>query len=115
MPPRHDGKPWWIALLGAIVTSITLMVVLSLTGSGRATEALGVHDGGSVETRSAATQEMIDLHQHMTELMSIDTSPQMMGRMDADPMWASMRNESFTAAMEEEQANIDRMLGRGAP
>lgn len=32
--------------------------------------------------------------------------------MDADPMWKLMRSGEFTAMMEDQQREIDRMLGR---
>ena len=115
MPPRRDGKPWWIALFGSYVTALLVTVLVSLGGSDDTTRTRGTHSGGSGQVRTAATQEMVDQHQHMTELMRTDTSPQMTVRMDADPMWASMRNDAFTSTLEDEQADIDRMLGRGAP
>ena len=115
MPPRHDGKPWWIALFASYATALLIMSVLSLTASNETARAGGAHVGGTGQARTTATQEMVDEHQHMTELMRVDTSQQMITRMDADPMWASMRNDAFTSTLEDEQADIDRMLGRGAP
>jgi hypothetical protein len=35
--------------------------------------------------------------------------------MDADPMWKLMRNGEFARMMVNQQDQLDRMLGRGAP
>ena len=115
MPARHDGKRWWIALFGAYGIALVTMVVVSLVGPDEITRSRGSRSDGSGQVRAVATQEMVDQHQHMTELMRTDTSPQMVIRMNADPMWAAMRNDAFTSTLEDEQADIDRMLGRGAP
>jgi hypothetical protein len=42
-------------------------------------------------------------------------TPQLLQRMDADPMWKLMRNGEFAQMMSDQQEQIDRVLGRGAP
>lgn len=64
---------------------------------------------------SGQIQAMLDQHRQMMEQMRVDASPQMRARMDADPMWKLMRNDEFTKMMEDQQQQIDRMLGRGSP
>lgn len=60
-------------------------------------------------------QQMLEQHQSMMEQMRTGLSPQMQQLMDADPMWKLMRSGEFTNMMEDQQQQIDRMLGRGAP
>lgn len=60
-------------------------------------------------------QGMLEQHQQMMEQMRVSLSPQMQQMMDADPMWQLMRNGDFTQMMEDQQQQIDRMLGRGVP
>lgn len=48
--------------------------------------------------------------------MRVSLAPPMQQLMDADPMWQAMRSGDFTKMMEDQQQQqIDRMLGRGAP
>jgi len=62
---------------------------------------------------------MLQQHQNMMEQMRAALSPQMQQRMDTDPMWQSMRSGDFTQMMQDQQQQIDRMLGSsltcGAP
>jgi hypothetical protein len=60
-------------------------------------------------------QGMLNQHEQMMEQMRVNVSPQMQQLMDADPMWQLMRNGDFTQMMEDQQQQIDRMLGRGVP
>jgi hypothetical protein len=42
----------------------------------------------------------------------VDASPAMVERMRSDPMWRMMREPRSIRLMEQEQAGLDRMLGR---
>lgn len=64
---------------------------------------------------SGQMQAMLGQHRQMMEQMRVNASPQMLAQMNADPMWQLMRNDEFTKMMEDQQQEIDRMLGRGAP
>lgn len=58
-------------------------------------------------------QTMLEQHRSMMEQMRVDVSPQMLERMNADPMWELMRSGELTEMMEDQQDQIDQMLGRG--
>ena len=113
----HDGKRWWIGLLSSYVAALTIMVGLALGGAfpDNRESPSRPHGGSTHSVQSAQDQAMLAGHQSMQEQMSVDTSPQMLSRMDADSMWEQMRNTEYTTMLEEQQDEIDRMLGRGTP
>lgn len=113
----HNGKPWWIALLGTYVAALTIMTGLALGGAFPDTGASTSrpHGGSAHTAQSEQDQAMLERHQHMQEQMRLDTSPQMLNLMNADPMWSQMRNAEYTRMLEDQQDEIDRMLGKGAP
>lgn len=51
-------------------------------------------------------------HNAMMQRMRVDASPAMVERMRSDPMWRMMRKPRSIRLMEQEQAGLDRMLGR---
>lgn len=54
---------------------------------------------------------MLDSHQPMMEQMRVGVTPQMTDRMAQDPM-RQMLDSSMIDLMEQNQAEIDRMLAR---
>lgn len=56
--------------------------------------------------------QMLGSHQPMMELMRAGATPQMTDRMPQDPM-RQMLDSSMVDLMEQNQAEIDRMLARG--
>lgn len=56
--------------------------------------------------------QMLDSHQPMMEQMRAGATPQMTDRMPQDPM-RQMLDSSMVDLMEQNQAEIDRMLARG--
>jgi hypothetical protein len=59
---------------------------------------------------SGDLHEMLQQHQAMMETMRVDSSPSMLARMDADPMWQMLESGELIELMAEHQQNIDRML-----
>lgn len=55
--------------------------------------------------------QMLGSHQPMMEQMRAGATPQMTDRMPQDPMW-QMLDASMVDLMEQNQAQIDRMLAR---
>jgi hypothetical protein len=51
-------------------------------------------------------------HTAMMQRMRVDATPAMVERMRIDPMWQMMRDPQSIRLMEQEQAGLDRMLGR---
>ena len=73
-------------------------------------------DGGSIQTRYQVVTDlneaqMLDSHQPMMEQMRVGVTPQMTDRMAQDPM-RQMLDSSMIDLMEQNQAEIDRMLAR---
>jgi uncharacterized protein YbaA (DUF1428 family) len=74
----------------------------------------------AVVSATATQQPSADLSHHpysaehtaMMQRMRVDASPAMVERMRTDPMWQMMRDPRSIQLMEQEQAAIDRMLGR---
>ena len=55
--------------------------------------------------------QMLETHQPMMGQMQASSTPQMTGRMPQDPMW-QMLDSPMVDLMEQNQAQIDRMLAR---
>jgi len=117
-PPLHDGKWWWIGTFGVILLTLVFVIGLSLGGvwhaSGPSTRGLR-NDRYTHMVQSGQAQKMLERHQAMLEQMRVDASPPMLTLMNADPMWKLMRNGEYTKMLEDQQRQIDRMLGKGAP
>jgi len=116
--PLRDGRPWWIGLLGLVVLALVFVIGLSLGGvwSEDGPSTGGLRDDRFTHlVQSGQAQAMVDRHQRMLEQMRAALSPEMLRVMDADPMWKLMRNDEYTRMLEDQQRQIDRMLGRGAP
>ena len=113
----HNGRHWWIGLLGAYVAALTIMAGLAVSGAfpDTGTSNSRPHGGSAHTAQSEQDRAMLARHQHMQEQMRLDTSPQMLDNMNADPMWDQMRNAEYTTMLEDQQDEIDRMLGKGAP
>ena len=114
----RDGKRWWVGLFGSLLVALAFTVGLSLGGvwgdSGPSTAGLR-NDRFTHLVQTGAAQDMVDRHQRMLEQMRAAFSPQMLQTMDADPMWKLMRNDEYTKMLEDQQRQIDRMLGKGTP
>jgi Spy/CpxP family protein refolding chaperone len=65
--------------------------------------------------QSGEMHDILELHRQMLERMQDDASPAMLELMNNDPMWQMMRSDDWPQMDEQHQADIDRMLGRGAP
>ncbi len=106
---------------GLVVGVIVAILFAGWIGWAVADRGGGGTTSGMQETKfgrmldSGQMQAMLDQHRHMMEQMRVDASPPMVAKMNADPMWQLMRNDEFTKMMEDQQRQIDRMLGRGAP
>lgn len=113
---QYDGKWWWIGLFGVAFLTLGILIGLGAGGSdsGPSTEGLR-KDRLTHLVETGKAQDMLDQHQAMMEQMRVNATPQMLQLMDADPMWKLMRNGEFADMMQEQQEQIDRMLGRGAP
>jgi hypothetical protein len=113
---RSDGKWWWLGLLGVVLLALGIIIGVAIAGSdsGPSTEGLR-RDRLTHLVETGQAQDMLDQHQTMMEQMRVDATPQMLQLMDADPMWKIMRNGEFAQMMVDQQEQIDRMLGRGAP
>ena len=107
----------WKWLLAAVVAVVALVGVgLAAGGSGTAPSTSGLRNDKLTQMEHSGTmQVMLQQHQNMMEQMRVSLSPQMQGIMDADPMWKTMRSGDFSQIMQDQQQQIDRMLGRGAP
>jgi hypothetical protein len=77
--------------------------------------------GGTLAAVSAASLQAstgVSHHPHsadhavMMQRMRVDASPAMVERMRTDPMWQMMRDPRWIRLMEQDQAGLDRMLGR---
>lgn len=107
-------------VLGVWLRVIVLPVVLLMVGLGIGAAIFGDSDSaGSRATTeldhaivSGEIQQMLDRHQAMMEQMRVGATPEMLARMDTDPMWQQMRTGEFARLMEQHQQQIDRMLGR---
>jgi len=118
MPPRRDGKPWWIGTFGVIVLVLVVVIGLSLGGVGATSSrstAASRNDQFPHQDQSGQAQAMLDAHQQMFEQMRVAVSPGMLQLMDADPMWKLMRTGEYTKMLTNQQQQIDMMLGKGAP
>lgn len=51
-------------------------------------------------------------HEAMMQRMRAGVTPAMVEQMRIDPMWRMMREDRYVRLMEQDQAQIDRMLGR---
>ena len=113
---QSDGKWWWIGLFGITFVALGIMIGIGARGpdSGPSTEGLR-SDRLTHLVETGEAQDMLDQHQAMMDQMRVDATPQMLQLMDADPMWKLMRNGEFAQMMSDQQEQIDRMLGRGAP
>jgi len=113
---QSDGKRWWLGLLSVAVLALGVIIGIGIAGSdsGPSTEGLR-RDRFTHLVETGRAQDMLDQHQGMMEQMRVDATPQMLRLMDADPMWKLMRNGEFARMMVDQQAQLDRMLGRGAP
>jgi len=113
---QSNGKWWWLGLLGVVVLALGVIigVGISSSDSGPSTEGLR-RDRFTHLVETGKAQDMVDQHQTMMEQMRVDATPQMLQLMDADPMWKLMRNGEFARMMVNQQDQLDRMLGRGAP
>ncbi len=113
---RRDGKWVWIGFYGVILIAFGIMVGIGIDRSGSAPSAEGLrNDRFTHLAQTGEAQSMLDQHQAMMEQMRVDATPAMLQIMDNDPMWQIMRNGEFAEMMSDQQAQIDRMLGRGAP
>ena len=114
---RRTKKVLWASLVVAVLAVIGLTVAVIAAGSSSSTGGMASmrHDRLTRMEQSGQMQSMLEQHQAMMEQMRAGLSPQMQQRMDADPMWKLMRSGEFTQMMEDQQRQIDRMLGRGAP
>ncbi|HVT75868.1 MAG TPA: hypothetical protein VHD87_02475 [Acidimicrobiales bacterium] len=100
------------ALVGSVVT-------LGVTSTG--------HDGDGGDTTPATVgritrmeqtgqmQAILEQHRAMLQQMQADASPAMLDLMNNDPMWKMLRSEEWSQLDAQHQADIDRMLGKGAP
>ena len=106
------GRARWVALslLLTVGTIVGLAVATDTGGSGTSASGL-CNDKLTQSERSGTTQAMLAQHQHMMDQMRASLSPQMQSIMDADPMWKSMRTGEFAQEMQDQQQQIDRMLG----
>lgn len=73
-------------------------------------------DAGSTSNRYQVVTDlnqtqMLGSHQPMMEQMRPGATPQMTDRMPQDPMWQTL-DASMVDLMEQNQAQIDRMLAR---
>lgn len=51
-------------------------------------------------------------HYQMMQRMRVKVTAGMVEQMRSDPMWQRMRDPRYIRLMEQEQADIDQMLGR---
>jgi len=107
---------WKRRLAVVIVISGIVGVALAARNGGPSPATGELRNDRLTEMQQDGTmQAMLQRHQNMMEQMRASLTPQMQQRMDADPMWKTMRSGEFTQMMEDQQEQIDRMLGRGAP
>jgi hypothetical protein len=95
-----DRARRWLAGIAAVM----------LLGAG----ALAVASATATQQPSAGVSHHLYSAEHtaMMQRMRLDASPAMVEQMRADPMWQMMRNPRSIRLMEQEQAGLDRMLGR---
>ena len=108
---KHGRWKWVIVLL--IVVGGVVGVVVATSGGGRSSSpASGLcNDRLTQMEERGAMQAMTEQHQRMLEQMRVAVTPQMQLLMDADPMWKLMRTGEWTEMFEDQQTQIDRMLG----
>jgi hypothetical protein len=95
-----DGARRWLA--GTAVAALLgagALAVLSATAP-QAPSAGLIHHPHSTE------------HTVMMQRMQVDSTPLMLEQMRTDPMWQMMLDPRYIRLMEQEQAGLDRMLGR---
>lgn len=113
------GRWRWV-LLFVVVSGAFVAIGLATRGGSSGSSTSGLcKDKLTQMEHTGAMATMLQQHQNMMEQMRAALSPQMQQRMDADPMWQSMRSGDFTQMMQDQQQQIDRMLGStptcGAP
>lgn len=111
-----NGRRSWlvVGVIVAILFAAWIGWAVADRGGGGTTSGMQETKFGRMLDRGQM-QAMMDQHRQMMEQMRVNASPQMLAQMNADPMWQLMRNDEFTKMMEDQQRQIDRMLGRGAP
>ena len=98
------------ALLGSVVT-------LTVASSDEKHPTAKPDPVGQITRMEQSGRMLAILEQHLVMLqqMESDASPAMLELMNNDPMWQMLRSEEWAQLDEQHQADIDRMLGRGAP
>ena len=110
------GVTWkWLAALVIVIVGI-IGVGLATSNGNSSPSTRGLRNDKLTQMEHQGTmQAMLEQHQNMMEQMRAGLSPQMLQLMDDDPMWKAMRSGDFTQMMQDQQEQVDRMLGRGAP
>jgi hypothetical protein len=93
----------------ALAIGLTLVAAMAAVAGAPETERL-VSDRWQVVS-DVSQLEMINRHQPMMEQMRVSATPQMGSQMAYDPMWTTLDADMVTL-MEQNQAQIDRMLAR---
>lgn len=115
----RSGRWRWVILL-VVVSGSVVALGLTTRGGSSSRSASGLCNDKLTQMETSGTMAaMLQQHQNMMEQMRASLSAQMQQRMDADPMWQDMRSGDFTQMMQDQQQQIDRMLGSrptcGAP
>jgi len=115
--PRFANGATWKWLAAFVIAIVGIIGVGLATSNGNSSpSARGLRNDELTQMEHQGTmQAMLRQHQNMMEQMRAGLSPQMLQLMDDDPMWKAMRSGDFTQMMQDQQQQIDRMLGRGAP
>ena len=109
----------WVVPLVVVIIGLVAVGVATRGGNSNSRASGLCNDKFTQMEHSGTMSTMLKEHQNMMEQMRAGLSPQMSQLMDADPMWKSMRSGDFTRMMQDQQQQIDRMLGSpstcGAP
>ena len=114
-----SGHWKWVVPLVIVIIGV-VAVGFATRGTSSNSRASGLCNDKFTQMEHRGTMAtMLKEHQNMMEQMRASVSPQMLQLMDKDPMWKSMRSGEFTQMMQDQQQQIDRMLGSastcGAP
>lgn len=110
---RFTKSGRWKWVVPVVVVFVGLVAVgLATRGGSSNSRVSGLCNDRFTEMEHSGTMStMLKEHQNMMEQMRAGLSPQMLQLMDRDPMWKSMRSGDFTQMMQDQQQQIDRMLG----
>lgn len=112
------GVHWtWIVVLVVVIVGFVAVGLATSSGGGSSSSSAAsglCSDKLTQMEASGAMATMVQTHQSMLEQMRAGLSPQMQQLMDADPMWKSMRSGDWTQMFQDQQQQIDRMLGSTA-